>query len=279
MKSVKHFFWLLISCALFSFFCNSVSAEIIFRDDFGSNNFSKVQNGASWGQRTAVTASNQSARFLFSGKSSGHAFSELRFDLGAAYREVWLQFRLFIPSNYKHRKFSNANNFKFLRIWPRNYRDREKVGFSNWQSRSGSSGSRLVADWAVNGQGLGPKGDRVDPFISEADRGKWMTVKIHVKAAASSSQHGTLRVWKNGNLVLNNNGTVNNYHSGEGHAYRYGYLLGWANAGFDKDTIIYIDDVIFATSEGDLGSDSDPNNPPQNDEAPDPPKNLRVVEK
>lgn len=277
MKAIKFFSCITLAASFLFLSVASSNAEVIFMDDFSSGDLSKVQGSARWGGTRDVTVVNQSARFKFTGTSnpSGHAFSELRFDLGRLYPEVWVQFRLFIPANYKHRyPNSAASNNKFIRLWPQNYDDLEKVGYSTW--RSGSDYSSLRADWNI-GTGIGPKGDNVANFITDADKGRWMTIRIHAKAASSSSQHGTLRFWKNGTLIINNSNTVNNYRTGGLNAFRYGYLLGWANSGFDEDTYLSIDNVVFATSSSDLdgGSSSQPDPPPPTSLSS--PNNLMIV--
>jgi len=247
-----------------------ISAEVIFTDDFSSGDLSKSLGSASWGHATRVDVSgaqnivgpSSAARFTFEGSSdlSRDAMSELRFDLGKIYQEVWIQYYLYVPSNYYHRDASGSDNNKMLRIWGQNYSDGEKVGLSTWPESSGAS--RVMADWSLRGQSIGQKGDRYSSFISSSDRGKWMKIRVQVSAARSTGDYGTIRVWKNDELVINNYQTVDNYHSGEPHGYRYGYLLGWSNSGFNETTLMYIDGVTFATSVNDLDGGADVKAPP-----------------
>lgn len=223
---------------------------VIFKDGFESGNLS---NGYWLGTQSVSVSSDRayagsrSAKFSYS--AGANSFSELRFDLKSLYKEVWIGFKLYIPANYAHLSVSPNNN-KFFRLWPNDYNDCEKVGASTWQQGGGVS--RLDGDWgqSVCG-GIGPKGAGARDFIGSADKGKWMDVKIQVIASTSGS-FGTLKIWKNGALIVDNTNTVNNYAPGELHAYRYGYLLGWANGGFVEATNLYIDDVVFATAESDL---------------------------
>ena len=62
--------------------------------------------------------------------------------------------------------------------------------------------------------------------------------------APTNENYDELRVYKNGQLFLESVEIPN--HDGETTSgYRYGYLLGWANSGFNDDTVLYIDNVKF----------------------------------
>lgn len=232
------------------------SATIIFQDDFETGGLAKVLTSvlgtAKWGTKTSVAvvsttlarSGNNAAKFSYGN------WAELRFDLGKLHPEVWMQMDLYIPSNYVHNSGGDGPNNKLFRLWGNTYDDIEKVGYSNW--RNSSNYSNLITDWNLGGAGIGPKGNGTPNFIGPADLGKWMRIKIQVKAATATS-YGTMKLWKNGVLLLDDTNKVNNYTAGESHAYRYGYLLGWANSAFVQATDLYIDDVIFATSESELG--------------------------
>ncbi len=247
----------------------TTNAAVLLKDTFESGSLNSPTSGGSWGSATNVTNSanggynsQHAAKFNFIGNTStasnADAFSELRFDLGKLSSTVWVQFQLYIPSNYVHRNAESTDNNKFIRLWGSDYNNVEKVGLSTWPTSNG--GSKLIADWN-NGGGIGPKGSQHSDFITSSDLGKWMTIKIQF-VAATSTQPGTLNLWKNGVKVIDNTGTVDSYRSGEPHAYRYGYLLGWSNSGFTQTTSILIDDVTFATSEAELGDAPNPPNPP-----------------
>ena len=225
--------------------------------------------GPLWGSATSVTVStdrahagSRSAKFHFGGNASldADAWSELRFDLGAVYPELWLRYRLHIPANFVHRDANSSDNNKFIRLWGSTYSDLEKVGASTWLNAPADGYSALIVDWNSNGDGIGPKGTVCGQFIAAADRGTWMDVMIHAKAATATAR-GTFQVWKNGSLAIDGAGTVDNFTAGEAHGYRYGYLLGWANSGFAQDTDFAIDDVVFGTTQADVA-------PPPGNHAP-----------
>lgn len=243
------------------------AAAVLFSDDFEAGNLSKRVGNASWNASTSVSVATDqavsgryAARFTFNGSSSisEDAFAELRFDVGALQQSLWIQYKLFVPSNYVHRNGDGATNNKLIRLWGADYGDVEKVGYSMW-ARSGMSS--VATDWNYNGQGIGPKDGEYSNFITSADLGRWMTIKIFVQAA-TSSRLGTMKLWKNGQLIIDDSNKINNYWSSNPHAYRYGYLLGWSNTGFTNTTYMYIDDVIFATAESDLGGSVSDTVPP-----------------
>lgn len=250
-------------------------AEVVFSDAFSSSDLSKTMGKAKWTNRTNVEvvsngkaiSGQESAKFRFPGNQDPDkdSWAELRFDLGNTYPELWIQYYLFVPENYEHRGESWSNN-KFLRLWARDYKDREKVGFSLlWR---GDGGSDLNSEWSVNGGGLGTKIHRTgagDAFITTADQGKWIKVRVQAKAAQSGDVNGTLRLWKNDELIIDHADLINNFHLDSLHAYQFGYILGWANSGFDEQTEFYLDDVVIATSVNDLEAISNSNslpNPP-----------------
>lgn len=239
----------------------STHAAVLYKDDFEVGSLKYVLSAAKWLESDSanVTVSNAvvksgryAAKFHFAGNASlsadADAWAELRFDLGKVTNELWVKYDLYIPANYVHRKAASSNNNKFIRLWGGSYADKEKVGLSLWPNGTSSS---LQADWDLGG-GVGPDGQVVSSFIGASDLGKWMEVKIYVKAATASAA-GTMKVWKNGALVINNTGLMKNYYANETHGYRYGYLLGWSNSGFTQDTDLYIDNVIFGTLEADVG--------------------------
>lgn len=233
-----------------------LAAVELARDGFEGGIF-----GPLWIGTTSVSLSSdrahggsRAAKFHFAGDPAitGDAWSELRFDLGAVHPELWIRYQLYIPGNYAHRDADGASdNNKFIRLWGSTYDDLEKAGASTWLDSPPDGFSALITDWNRHGDGIGPKGGAFDRFIGPADRGTWIDVMIHAKAATATA-FGGMRFWKNGVLAIDGTGTMDNYTPGEAHGYRYGYLLGWANTGFAADTDLYIDDVVFGTTQADV---------------------------
>lgn len=254
MISTSQFIKGLCAAVVLSASSSATMAAVIFKDGFEKGNLSATVGAAKWDGAPDVTVSSTRV------KSGSYAaklhfaadvgrWSQLQFDLGGQYKEVWMTMALYVPSNYYHRVGGDGPNNKIYRLWGTDYGNIEKVGYSVWSAAGDNGASFLAGDWN-GGAGLGPKGDSA-LFIGSADLGKWMTVKIYTKAATATTK-GTIKIWKNGTLILSDT-QVNNYTAGESHAYRYGYLIGNANSGFDQTTDFYIDDVVFATTEADLG--------------------------
>jgi hypothetical protein len=243
-------------------FWAAVTAEagVLFKDDFESGDFTATLGAAKWTNQVKVAVTSSAARsgarsaeFLFVGKTdlAADAWAELRFDLGQTYPSLWIQFEMFVPANYEHRTPVGADNNKLLRLWHTDYGvDKEKVGFSTWKN---GDKSKLAADWDSGG-GIGPKPQVSQDFIAPSDKGTWLLIKVFAQAAPSSTANGTLKVWKNGTLVIDDTNLMKNFVSTEKHAYRYGYILGWANSGYTSDTRFLVDDVIIATTEADLNA-------------------------
>jgi len=237
--------WRVIILSLILFFPSAYS-DVIAEDDFESGRFASV-----WGSLTSVSLvelpsstkrQGNAMRFVFKGgNSTADSFSEARFDLGREYMQLTIEFDMYVPSNYYHRRpADNTNNNKFFRLWTKTYDDLEKVGASMLTEGGGStigSDYRKAVDKGQSTAVLNEGG-----FITSEDKGRWMAVRIDVKAPTDSSL-GSIRIYKNGRLHLNDSSIKNHVPGSQG--YRYGYLLGWANSGFDEDTIIYIDNVRF----------------------------------
>lgn len=224
----------------------SAYADVIAEDDFESGRFKSV-----WGALTSVTLAElpsytkregHAMRFFFQGgNSTADSFSEARFDLGREYMQLTIEFDLYVPTNYNHRRpGDNTNNNKFFRLWTKTYDDIEKVGASMLTEDGGST---IGSDYRLEpsyGQSTAVKNE--SRFITEEDKGRWMAVRIDVKAPTDKSL-GSIRIYKNGRLHLNDDRVKNHLPGSQG--YRYGYLLGWANSGFSEDTIMFIDNVRF----------------------------------
>jgi len=239
-------------CAIFALFAvafaSAANAQVIAEDDFEQGSWKSF-----WGSRRSVTISTEqprsgvrSARFEFEAEPpGGDSFSELRFDLGREYRELTIEFDLYIPPNYFHRPESPNNN-KFFRLWLNDYDDVEKLGAS-LLSQGTSGESRIGTDYSKEAHRSISTGVKNAPdFITASDKGKWTAIRIYVKAA-SDAENGIIRIYKNGQLFLNDTGLRNHIPGTQG--YRHGYLLGWANSGFAQETVFYIDNVRFLAGD------------------------------
>jgi len=228
---------------------------------------------------TSINTTAMLCEFTGSANLSIDAGAGTNFNLGALYTKLFIEFDMYIPNGtepwggaaYKHRDgldadgTSGSDNNKFFRIWQRSrsdpspppgtssdgYNSGEKVGASLW--RDSANNSEIRADWSSPGGAIGPKGAPYTRYIDlSTDLGKWMRVKIFV-ASATATANGTIKIWKNDTLLIDNTNLVQNYEGLEPRGYQYGYLLGYSNSGFDANTKILIDNVHFYTpAENDL---------------------------
>jgi len=165
--------------------------------------------------------------------------NEMRFELSKLYKELTFEFNLYIPPNYTHRDgtTSSSDNNKFLRLWPENYNDVEKIGFST--VRQPGDDSTIGSDYVgASNSSLSTAVTRSTDFITDADKGQWMEIKIEGSAPTATGT-GFERLYKNGILFLEQSLPTRGY---DQPGYRYGYLFGYANSGFTEDTNLYIDD-------------------------------------
>lgn len=192
------------------------------------------------------------AFFFEGGDVTDDSYAEARFILDKAYSHLIISFNLYIPSNYFHRS-SKPDNNKLFRLWSNEYKDREKIGSS---LRSSSGGSYIGTDYRLKPKwGMSTTNKTRTGFISDADKAKWMAVKLDVVAPSDSSK-GSIAIYKNGELFLKDDAVPNIVPGRQG--YQKGYLLGWANSGFSTDTYILIDNVTFSDGDSALSPPSPP---------------------
>ncbi len=153
-------------------------------------------------------------------------------------------------SNYKVvEKIGNGVNNKLGVIWQGKYGS-DKTGnaieFGLWYGYRGNS-NLSYAPSKDHGAWVSGHTTPETPFIDkEKDLGKWMEVIIHVKVASKSNNDGVVQVWKNGEKYFDAT-NVKNYSDMGYNYYDKGYLLGYSNSGFEEETNLYIDNVVFST--------------------------------
>ena len=255
-----------------------VPATPYFEDGFESGDLKSNHDGFRWagGQGGAggdempiVTGAlarpgAKSLRFRFvGGPTSDDAWSEQRFRLGRKLSEVYISFSLYIPgpgdahlgtASYRHRDDpAGPINNKVFRLWDVDYnRSDVQFGFSTRLMPGGLS--RLTREWLVRGSDgrlqENSTGNAYPEWITDQDRGHWIQVQIRGRLSRGpNADDGLIQVWKNGRLVVDQQGMhfwsdwagANNY-------FLNGYLLGWANSGFDETTHLYVDDVVISAT-------------------------------
>jgi hypothetical protein len=245
------------------------NAAILFADDFSSGNLSKAANGWSWsGAYVDVVHGfskdgdvGYSARFKFNGNPdlTADAWSELRFKVGTPnLSDLWITFWLYYPSGteaisrgprFVHRRGVNdaATNNKFFRLFHTYQAGYLEVGAETWsQSTPGDGDVQTFARTSSV-----PAGQQFwtthTPEEVDSLRGRWLKFELHSKAASAAGvRDGVLQIYRNGYPIIDQR-DLDIYPSLGENVFREGYLLGWANSGFDSTTYAYMSDVTFST--------------------------------
>jgi len=243
-------------------------ADSIFFDDFESGDLSKTANGFTWGSPNTrgdddvsvvegiAHSGSHSLRFHFSGVPDGtDNWAEARFDLGSQFEHIFMSFWIYYPNGsepgentYYHRDSSGPDNNKLFRMWDTSYNDGDiHLGYStNPRSDGGDKilekhhaepfGASKISEYSTSDVG----------WYNSNHLGKWNKFEFQVSLNTPGVLDGVTRMWVNGTLV--HEATNLNYSDlGQGptNFIQHGYLMGWANSGFDEDTNVYIDDIQF----------------------------------
>jgi len=234
-----------------------------FSDDFDSGAKTNA-NGFTWSGGVPVSSDrarsgSYSLRFSYGPNAVGaDATAEQRFNMGRNLAEVWIEYYLWVPSNFAHRNDAPGNN-KFFQIWNTTYGS----GSGTWQA--GYEYERLTDSTSsirpmsskefgtnakfVTSTGLGHP-DSGKPFIGSSNPlrpGYWTQIRLQFsRSSASLATDGIMRIWIDGVMFAEmTNGPFRNYENIGETVLRNGYFLGWSNSGFTEATCFYIDDVRF----------------------------------
>ncbi|MDO3722413.1 hypothetical protein QVZ43_11830 [Marinobacter sp. chi1] len=206
----------------------------------------------------------------------GKAWSEQRFKLGGAYRDIWFQYWVRVPVNYFHGQESPTNN-KFFSLWMDGYSSKGEgpsIAWEFWGDQDGSS--RIAFHYSAGGYTIMGTHQQMKPFISvPRDRGRWMEVTLHVKAASSSSANdGIIEFWRrwedqspsDRQLLHRTTNADIAAPPGGPNGWAAGYLMGWANAEYSEQTDWLIDYLTISTesligTQGIAPSDAAPEPP------------------
>ncbi len=266
-----------------------VGAALAFQDGFEGGAPAAVQGGYGWtGYRAAsgegVSVSRDVARsggysmkFTYGGNADpcADSWAEQRFTLGENLTEVWLEYYIYLPSGadgkgprFYHRKpvcpgesdpNGTVSNNKFFALWASNYDVRAasggmKVLLEYQRTGVGSDGdSQMYGMWCNDTKlcsNWGAENGRWDPAFTDGMRGRWVQVRIHTRAADSkAASNGMLQLWVDGAQRINMQNLDLAPEAGGERWFRNGYLMGWANSGFNENTSMYVDDFrIFRSN-------------------------------
>lgn len=259
-------------------FASSVHSEPLLVESFESGDMSATnEDGFDWGPNNStsvVTASGvvynngkkdidlpsgrnwdprhgrHSLRFRY---AAGRNQTEQRFSLGGAYKGVWYKYWLRVPVNYSHNVSMPSNN-KFFATWMDGYSKKGNGPTVFWNLLSNQKGgSNIAVSYSRGGYTVAGGQRQSTPFIKVPDdRGRWMELAIHVKAS-TPIETGTIELWRR----WDKEATFTRIHLIEDvhlktppngpDGWSMGYIMGWANAPYKKDTEWLLDGFTIST--------------------------------
>lgn len=281
MKSDLRVVWLAVFLIVFS---SSGFASSFFQDSFESGALDKIgSTGFKWSKLNSTGVTNGAAhdggyslKFFY---RAGQDWSEQHFSLGTAHKDLWYRFWLRVPTNFYH----GPKNNKFLALWMDGYSSKGDGPTVVWESWGDSTGgSTLGVHWCEGAYTTCGNHIQQKPFISIGDRGKWMQIVVHVKAATKrtlpignssypyrTDSDGVIELWRrwDGDTSFVKLHAVTNANiapPADGpYGWTQGYLMGWANSAYLSDTEFAMDEIEFSTTSLlDVNSPIDPVTPP-----------------
>lgn len=239
------------------------SPDWSFQDDFEGrkdSNFWTRGRSVNYGQ--SCPGSNKNGKSLVfdyipGQPQSGHGWSEKRFELPVNAVQVEMSYDLFIPSNYV-RAPGNHKNFV---LWSGAYGKSNaniSVSSESWPASGGATPSIYIGQ---DGSNHGHRRVRTTPLLMENNEGEWVRIHAFVNLARADGHYGTFEIFKNGEFIAGNrhpdiesfaSRTPTAEHIAYAHRGNYieqGYLLGWANGGFNERTTFCIDNFSIKANE------------------------------
>jgi hypothetical protein len=220
-----------------------------FEDDFAGG-VRNNDNGFTWNSttsRVAVVAApdgsgDNALRFRFGPDASGgDSNAEQRWNLGRNVTDLWIDYHVWIPSNYVHRNDTGPDNNKFLRLWGDSYTAINKVGAST-NPNAGTPPSQLFFEGreAPSGTSMGSiSGTPTTVYGNAPMLGAWTRFRVQFGMVTAAENDGVFRVWKGDTLVIERTNIPLNFDSSIPY-WNNGYFFGWSNSGFLAETDFYI---------------------------------------
>lgn len=253
---------------------SSAYSATLYKDDFSSGDFSHAVNGYGWGDarggaetgkdakpvviNTFGHNDNTSIKFTFGGGADGtDSWSELRYHLGESQKDVYIQWYAYYPDGteglgpkWMQRNSSGPDNNKLLKLWANVYGAGHTVSTGVSTRSDGGGDARFFPVYGTSltagtGQWNLPSSSKT---LDDSKRGKWIKLQFHMKTATSSNNDGVIQMWLDDELIIDNR-DVDLYPSGGiDNFFKNGYIMGWANTGFDQTSYMYIDDFEISDS-------------------------------
>jgi len=252
---------------------------IFFQDGFESGNMSATNpDGFKWANNNGTYVATAEKKVWYNGpadqpakegedwkpKSGKHSFlfvykpgkdhwTEQRFRLGKAQRDLWIRYWLRVPTNFSHGTRRPTNN-KLFALWMDGYSqkgDGPTIAWEFWND--GKNGSKLAVHFSEGGHRSCGGHKQHKPFVSLADRGRWMEMVLHVKAATSrTSKDGVIQTWRrwDGEKAFTKLHEILDANiaapPGGPDGWERGYVMGWSNPNYDEETVWQVDDFTLS---------------------------------
>jgi len=178
--------------------------------------------------------------------------AEQRFRLGRNLSEFWLEYFIRIPENFTVRADGGPANNKFFAVWAEAYSTAGDLQLITEFERNTVTASRarmLSMSENFPASSIRKDGFQNNNFLTEALRGQWKRVRVHVKASSGSQQlDGIYEGWLDDELMWRSSNWSIWYPGGKNY-FSQGYFMGWANSGYTEETLFFIDNVKFYSAD------------------------------
>ncbi len=184
-------------------------------------------------------------------------------------KEVWIQYDEFIPTNYynriEHGHWTSKIFFLYANDDSSRRADEPRIMLTNINgSTPGDAylrGDFKYRDLAGKDYWSSTGANSSIPTIKRSvDLGKWQRRTFHIKLPTTkTSNNGVLEFWvRHGDGSVTKNASILNGHwwDKDQRYFSQGYLLGWSNPGYSKDTDFLITNFILSESVKDIDKDA-----------------------
>lgn len=219
-------------------------------------------NGFVWGGSTRATISTErafagtrSVRMAYQAAAAGSdSRTQQNFNLGQNVTEVWFEWQMYLNANYTTRAGESPSNNKWFRLWGDDYNAGNKVGASTDYSAIFDDNTRLRFEYTFRTYadgliGFGPSGSQ-SPATSfgGAMKSAWTRVRLHLKMVTTAQNDGVMELWFGSTKVIDFQNVNAKYDTIRPY-WNQGYILGAANSGFTSETLVFVDDFKFYTTD------------------------------
>ena len=240
-------------------------AQTIFSDSFESG--TKMAQGMLTWQGTAggvsistdwASTGKYSMKFPYVAKpEDDDDFVEQRFSIGTGTEDLWIRFKLKVPTGYYHRNVPGSDNNKFFKI--SSNRDSDSAQGVNlmweyWPTSDG--GSRLAYHWTNPDVEIGEH-KALTYVFGPKEAGQVLEFVLRARMSSKSGvKDGIVQTWVRSSdsaafKQIHNETAAPMYPSSRWPTqtkWVAGYILGWANSSFGANTTFYIDDLRMSSS-------------------------------